>query len=611
MSDRKGSRYDAIEALTEDVEELTKEVSKLITTSNKRGREIIELRDSNNEIVVLLRDMRNLVSKEAMQRLHQQISSTATAEISGLGQELRDDLDRRLQEALREQVTPTEVSEGLNELQGLFQQKLGHLEKYLQQLQQQLQQQFTTLAQQEPAGLAPLREELQALPTEEHVQQLLKTLRSELRTELHEELKDCPTEDQVRGLLVPLTAEIAELAGRPTEDKVRELLAPLAMELAGRPTEDKVRELLAPLAMELADFKETHPSDERVQELLESRVTEERVRELAQELAQELLAGTLTKKHLDERLASLPQGVTAELIDERLTALPKGLTREDVQELLTALPKKLDAEELRELIDARTRDLLTPYLRKDEIVKEAMMRQILDLAIDTAMKQELDRAQQFYVSKEKANATYLMRDEWEAIKSIIVTRNDLETLGKNELGELRAEQEIMRRSTASREHLKMLRGEFEDVRNRCEVLEGKLESVSGTLKLNPVVTEAPAVVAPAVVPSPAAAISAETITALQQQIHELRTLLPESKIFNAGGGSVKYLKVGDSRFLLSSGFPLNTEEVDFVLEGIELPESQLATQSQKEFSSLLAADGHLIFRRLAEGAVVKRFMFWY
>ena len=644
MSDRKGSRYDDIEIMLEDVIELRKEVSKLITTSNKRGREIIELRDSNNEIVLLLRDMKNLVSKEAMQRLDQQISNTAVAKITSLGQTLRSDIEQQLQKALKDQVTPTEVSEGLAELDTLYQQKIGQIEKYLGQLSQQLQQQIHQLREytsQEATELATAKTEVQELrntvallPSENKVQELIGQLRFEIAdmkniyatTEKVQELVTASTlkEERVQELLenYATTEKVQELLTTSTlkEERVQELLE-------NYPTTEKVQELLTTSTLKeerVQELLEKYSTNEKVQELLTaSTLKEERVQELLENYAtnqkvhqlleqyptiekvRELLASTCLK---EERVRELLQPYpTTEKIEALLSTITKNLPEDNPS--VTAITPE-DLAKLRTEISAlsvsreQVIELLDPYLKKEDIHREDMMRQILNLAIDTAMRQERDRAAEFYVSKDTANACYMLRDEFKAIRQIMITRDDLETLGKNELDGLRVEQDTLRRNMVSREQLKMLKGEFEDVRTRCEVLESKLESVSGVLTIT---SPIPVVTAP---PEPSDVAS--QLTALQQQVASIKELLPETKNISVGSATVKFLKVGDSRFLLSSGFPLTDEEVKFPLQGIELPEIQQATQSNKDYTSTLTPDGYLIFRRVGDTIVnVKRFMFWY
>ena len=380
MSDEGESRYDAITALTEDVALLMKEVSKLINTSNKRGREVLELSNSNSEIVVFLRDMKNLVSKEAIQRLHQQISTTSTTEINNLGRSLRDDLLSRL----KEQVTPDEVSGGLNELEALFRGKLEGLEKNIRSI--------------EVGG---------------------------------------------HGSLTSLRDDILS---------------------------------------KLEEFRSNYPTEERVKELLESRLTEDRLNEVASTVRQEVT------------------------------------------------------------------DLLSSYVKKGDILPSS--------------------PQETYASKETA----------------IFLREGID--------ELRTEQEKIKHNSVSREHVSILKGDFEDVRTRCEVLENKLENVKNTLTV------------------PTVDHPSETIALLQQQIKELAVLLPENKIFVVDSGVIKYMKVGGNHFLLSSGFPLVAEETKFELKEIELPDSKLLLHEGEDYSSTLSADGWLVFHRKAE-AVVKRFMFWY
>jgi len=658
------TRYDAMRALTEDVDELTKEVSKLITTSNKRGKELLELRESNNEIVLLLRDMRNLVSKEAMQRLYQQLSTN-----------LSGDLDRQWRTELKtlqaDQVTPDEVAGSLQELEQSFQQKLGALQQLLLQ---------------ETPIIREIRQELHRevnnRPTEQRIQELV----GQLRTQIIELKESRPTEDRIYELLESrLTEEHAQeiitrqLAAQPqslTKGDVLGILRPIeertqeALEhsekrietlIAAIPkgvSEEQVETLIAAIPKGISEERvETliaaipkGVSEEQVETLLAAipkGVSEEQVETLiaaipkgvSEEQVETLIAAIpkgVSEEQVETLIAAIPKGVSEEYtqelltktqkvseerIQELLSAIPKGVTEERVQELLTLIPHGLPESEVRDLLakvptgvsEQQLTVILKPYLSKEELVREDMMRQLLDLAIDTAMRQERDRAADFYVSKVTANERYILRDELDALRKIMITRNDLETLGKNELDELRMEQETMKRSVVTRDHLRLLKGEFEDVRNRCEGLEQKLERVNGTLTLGAVPVEQPVVAAAA----PVISVDPGQIADLQAQIAEISALLPVSKIFVAESekagvnATVRYLKVGDSRFLLSNGFPLVEAELSFHLQDIQLPEAQQAQVSSRDYSSEFTADGHLIFRRNSENVSVKRFMFWY
>jgi hypothetical protein len=360
-----------------------------------------------------------------------------------------------------------------------------------------------------------------------------------------------------------------------------------------------------------------------------------------EDMVQELLASELDKRLPPSELRELREVATTCVMREELEPylLKKdSCTVSVVQDLLsTKIPLPPEV----------TPDSLIPYLLKEDALHEEDIRSLLNSAVSRAdYAKEQDRISSLYVSKEGADSRYLTRGEFDALKAIIVTKNDLQTMGKNELDELRSEQEMLKRSVPTRDHLNLIRAECDALRDTCNMLEARISKVC-TAPVAEVVAPVVEVVAPVAevvapvveVVAPVAEVvapvvevaenrvitctSASDVVELRAQLAELRTqidrlsakctAIPETRSFDFGTAAFKYMKIGDLRFLISNGFALPDAEVTFHLSDIELPMESIPASTGAGYTSKLDSGGLLTFSRDSDktDVVVRRFMFWY
>jgi len=242
-------------------------------------------------------------------------------------------------------------------------------------------------------------------------------------------------------------------------------------------------------------------------------------------------------------------------------------------------------------------DALLPYLRKEDALHESDIRSILK---GTLTKQDLLTHTETLITKQTADASYLTRNEFDALKTIIVTKNDLQTLGKNELDELRGEQEMLKRSVPTRDHLNLLRVECDALRDTCNMLEERIKRVTGA----------------SVTPSPETNDITSQLKDMKHQLDLLTskcTLIPDTKDFDFDSVSFKYMKIGNLRFLMSNGFPLTEPLVSFQLTDLELPSDTITASTGIGYHSTLNSEGQLVFKHTNDSneVTVRRFMFWY
>jgi hypothetical protein len=259
--------------------------------------------------------------------------------------------------------------------------------------------------------------------------------------------------------------------------------------------------------------------------------------------------------------------------------------------LTIPLPPEVTSDSLQES--------LLPYLRKEDALHESDIRSILK---GTLTKQDLLTHTETLITKQTADTNYLTRNEFDALKTIIVTKNDLQTLGKNELDELRGEQEMLKRSVPTRDHLNLIRVECDALRDTCNMLEERIKRVTGASSV--------------VIPSPETNDIASQLKDMKHQLDLLTSKcsqIPDTKDFDFGTASFKYMKIGSLRFLMSNGFQLTEPLVSFQLADLELPSDTITASTGTGYLSTLNAEGQLVFKHTNDSSevTVRRFMFWY
>ena len=141
------SKSSQLSVLAQDVDELTREMTKLINTSNRRGKELLELQQSNNEIVEAIRDVRAATTK-----LRGDVASTA--KVARANGELSQQLSQRLDPAALEQQLTQSLTQSLTQrlradTTAIATRQSEVLQTLSQQLTQSLTQQLTQSLRQE------------------------------------------------------------------------------------------------------------------------------------------------------------------------------------------------------------------------------------------------------------------------------------------------------------------------------------------------------------------------------------------------------------------------------------------------------------------------------
>jgi len=282
---------------------------------------------------------------------------------------------------------------------------------------------------------------------------------------------------------------------------------------------------------------------------------------------------------LDEKICALGDKFSTYLV-AAATAVPEMIAppTPDTSELDAAIATAVETATIASRDTATLRAELGDYLLKKDALAEQDIRSLLGLWMS---KQEFQKERESLVEKDNAVTQFLTRSEFDALKSIIVTRSDLQTLGKNELDELRGEQEMLKRSVPTRDHLNLLRVECEALREQCSILESKLERVE---KRGAVVVEA---VAPAT---------------------QSRLITIEGK----EAITFHYVTIAPCHMLMSKGFSLLTAETTFLLPEIAAPQEAIDVSSGKGYTSILYPDRRLVFTRVGDDDIeVRRFLFWW
>ena len=377
--------------------------------------------------------------------------------------------------------------------------------------------------------------------------------------ELFEEVNGC--KDGLAGLSVQLTAL------RDDRSRADTMLQNTQVLLSKKIDETHLKALTQDLQLTLDQIRERCPTVERVSELLESRVTLDQIEAIVQALQASCATSCANKYATQEQVQELQLSCSSVCASkyatqEQVQALETNIanvaskyaTQEQVQDLVESLPVAITKGEVEKLI----------AITETKIIQEVLK----ELPASPPPTTEI---------LEQAKQVFLTRDEFVAHRSIAVTRNDLETCGKGELDELRVAQNALRRGMVTKEQLTLLGEEMVQVQERCGTVENKLEELL------------------AVKAAPPAPLDL--------------TLLPEVKYFTDGPAKLKYLRVGDCRFLLSTGFTLPSEgKVEFDLATLDLAELGPLNSTSKDYSTQLTDNKKLIFTGSGQ---VKRFMMWY
>lgn len=594
MSDSfSGTRYDIIKSLEEDVELLLKRVGELLQSHTKCRNEVATLSQSNNEVTSLLRDMRTLVSKEAIQKLYAQLSTEATNQIWSITQQLRDEVSNDFEKRItaHTQTLGHKLGQLQNGLESLYQTVLtkDDAQQYVSRRDHdRTVAELRSLSE----GLAELTEEVQNL-SEGFVK------REQLQTAL-------ATQAQTQAELLTQSVTPLQMSQDVHAQRLEKLETTQTTLTSEQVTQqEQIQQIHSALGQyagqEQFQYLQTHGATKAD---LENLVSQEQLQLLRNEVVDQQQFAALRNTFVTKE--ELPPPGMAE---EKLTTLTAGfVTTEQLGALLPQFDGLTGAVEmLRTQVrqqDAALHVELEQYLRRTEALKDEDVRSALNLALTKVeFNKERQRLAETFLHKDIANSQFLTRVEFDALKSILATKNDLQTLGKADIDALRAEQEMLKRSVPTRDHLNLLRVECDGIRDTCAILESKIEKVS--------------TVAPPTVTADTPPDVTVQLEALKAQIALLESKVttasqPVTKTFTFDDAGFKYMKVGDCRFIISNGFRLVDQDTSFALEGIELPDQLITATSGTGYSSTLDSNGRLLFRKTVLDEIeVRRFMLWY
>lgn len=425
--------YNNYVSLNDDVELLMKRVTELVNSHNKCRSDVVKLADSHRQVTELLRDLRNVVGKETIKKLYDQITTDNQSQFGNLEKKILVDLSTNIDRHVNLAVS--------------------NLEMRLSSLQQQLSSSQNT----------------------EHINSLIRNINQDI-SELKSTFVDRTSIDM---LFLSMKDELNSKF--TSKDDYRQFQ---------NHTNEKLTELNL-----LTSRKYINPEE------LNSCVKQEDLVVLLKQLESDVIA--------PNRLETIND---IKRIEDKL------LSKEEVKEMISS-----------SIVPVQSTPLFNP---EDYVKKEDMMNFVKE-----QIAKERELLSNTFMNKDIASNNYYTRSEFEAFRTIVLTRNEISAVKVPELETIKQEVDTLKKNSVGRERINLLSCECDNLRENVNLIESRLDgfNTSLTSKTEP---------------------------------YTIKLLTFDDVVF-------KYLKISDVHLILCDGFNLQDSEKEFTLEDIETPSKPL------------------------------------